>query len=139
MKRSFKLPQLLKERGLDLQEGTLSIRQQHKLLTNNTSLKSWYLRDYAFLDATALGKARLLRSPYLTDAERLKKYETNTLGDETAKFNKSCWNICSAHHTLGMETTWDQKSKAKFSFQLYKNALKTRKEAGFLNTKHTRP
>ena len=125
----FQVTAAFKERGLDLQEGTLSIQSIAQAVDEQYKTEKLALERLA-LDATALGsKAKTAQITYLTNAERLKKYENNTLGDETAKFNQALLEYTQPSYTWN-GTTYTKNPKPDLAPEI-KNALIAREEAGF--------
>jgi hypothetical protein len=125
----FEVTTALKERGLDLQEGTLSIQAIAQAFDEKYKSEKLAIERMA-LESTALGsKAETAQISYLTDAERLKKYETNTLGDETAQYEQVLLTYVQPSYTWN-GTTWSKNPKPSLS-PIIQKAIKTRKENGF--------
>ena len=125
----FQVTAAFKERGLDLQEGTLSIQAIAQAFDEQYKTEKLALERLA-LDATALGsKAKTAQITYLTNAERLEKYKNNTLGDETAKFNQALLEYTQPSYTWN-GTTYTKNPKPDLAPEI-KNALIAREEAGF--------
>ena len=117
----FEITTALKERGLDLQALGLAIDEKYK--SEKLAI------ERMALEATALGsKAETAQISYLTDAERLKKYETNTLGDETAQYEQVLLTYVQPSYTWN-GTTWSKNPKPSLS-PIIQKAIKTRKENG---------
>jgi ribonucleotide monophosphatase NagD (HAD superfamily) len=125
----FQVTAAFKERGLDLQEGTLSIQAIAQAFDEQYKTEKLALERLA-LEATELGsKAKTAQITYLTNAERLEKYKNNTLGDETAKFNQALLEYTQPSYTWN-GTTYTKNPKPDLAPEI-KNALIAREEAGF--------
>jgi len=125
----FEVTSALKERGLDLQEGQLSIQALAQDLDEKYKTEKLILERLA-LDATALGsKAKTAQISYLTDADRLQKYKTGTLGKETGKFEQALLEYTQPSYTWN-GTTYTKNPKPDLATAI-KEALIAREEAGF--------
>jgi len=125
----FQVTAAFKERGLDLQEGTLSIQSIAQAFDEQYKTEKLALERLA-LDATALGsKAKTAQITYLTNAERLEKYKNNTLGDETAKFEQALLEYSQPSYTWN-GTTYTKNPKPDLATAI-KEALIAREESGF--------
>ena len=125
----FQVTAAFKERGLDLQEGTLSIQSIAQAFDEQYKTEKLALERLA-LDATALGsKAKTAQITYLTNAERLEKYKNNTLGDETAKFEQALLEYTQPSYTWN-GTTYTKNPKPDLATAI-KEALIAREESGF--------